>query len=1063
MSYGTFSCTLEGFDDPFNTMRSIAEYFRDLAAHDRYFGAEPPQPDAEMLHRIAERESRAQVEARIDREQGLVLRQSSGTGPLAAQQPTPEASARPVEQPAVQSASQPATPDATAPQSSEDRPSTAIAPATAPASHHEGAQPAADHAAPGAAQVSPAAAEAATGAEVDPAADSVAAKLARIRAAVARARNRPDPMAATFEEDEPTEPAFMGSIADAFATPDDETPVDAAAAEPEAAQDFDVTPEDDETESRLTVADHLVDRTEPAPTQDTTPDDGAATDDTDGQADTPAEPAAIDGAKPRGASNEMTEALEADPDPETAVTDSVSVPDRATPEHAVSDAAASPDMRSLVSAALAAEVAEYKGEVDTADAEDKAEALIAAETLIALAADEARDADETSDAAPDAANETEAAPGTAHDPAVDTVLEAAIEALADPASAATVAPRDDAEDSAEPAGSGDELETMFAALEREEAGGTDADLAAGDAPATPDVLDAGETAGKTKDQTEGRHAPDFDAPDAETAGTDTAGDADGFEAEAEDEDPEALFAALRDSLAREDRSAEGIAPDAPDAEVAADSPEDVAQDLAEVLNEDLDGELDADPVADPEVTDEDDAATGAAVTALFAEVRETRIAAVRLTETPAERDAAESDVAETDAIETDATQSHTHDDDAVTEPEAAFELTEDAVALDEDEIEVETEEAAPDGRPQARVIRMKRSEFEAALAAGEIEEIEDEDSSDATEKTAEDAAPTLGQADEDDLTRGIRDLIGDSSLDPEEEDALAAELAQVERDAAEAAARDAARAETERRARYADLAEAPEEAAEEHADDEPANQQNGDEQSLDRLLSETNAKLTNGENTRRRSAIAHLKAAVAATRADRLLKGNRPDPAEVEAMNRYRDDLAKVVRPRRPVEGGTPTPRPRNPIADRPAPLMLVREQRIDDPAEVAARRDAVRPRRVAAPDPAPGLGADTLTAADQSVSFSDFAARVGAKNLPDILEAAAAYATYVEGQPELSRPQLLRRAATVAQDEEISREEGLKSFGQLLREGRIRKLGQGRFAIAEDTRYATQARAVGE
>jgi hypothetical protein len=204
------------------------------------------------------------------------------------------------------------------------------------------------------------------------------------------------------------------------------------------------------------------------------------------------------------------------------------------------------------------------------------------------------------------------------------------------------------------------------------------------------------------------------------------------------------------------------------------------------------------------------------------------------------------------------------------------------------------------------------------------------------------------------------------------------------------------------------------------------------------------------EGNRRRSAIAHLRAAVAATKADRLL-GQKADAAEEQEP--YREDLASVVRPRRPQSVSHPSPRPAAPD-DAPTPLKLVAEQRVA-PAPDASEAGPVRPRRVRRTVPAPETQAPSE--AGMASGFAAYAQDVGAAELPELLEAAAAYMSYVEGRDQFSRPQLM---TTLRQAEvtDSSREDRLRSFGQLLREGKIRKTSGGRFTAAETISFKPAA-----
>jgi len=311
------------------------------------------------------------------------------------------------------------------------------------------------------------------------------------------------------------------------------------------------------------------------------------------------------------------------------------------------------------------------------------------------------------------------------------------------------------------------------------------------------------------------------------------------------------------------------------------------------------------------------------------------------------------------------------------------------------------------------------------------------------------------------------------------------------------------------------LSQAGEDPDPETADDPPQTGGASHDDDMARLMRQADDEMSEPENRRRLSAIQHLKAAVAATVAER--RAGVKEPSDEDRADPYRADLARVVRPVRPhaAEGGPVRPtrpvRPaREPAAglaaagDRPAPLVLVSEQRIDRMV-TTVRVTPVRPQRVgggaaaAAPvendarleaelqatmrgedlhPPADeaDLAADTALVAaladeagddaeeagnifDDSRGFAEFAERLGAADLAQMLEAAAAYATCVEKREHFTRPFLMKQVEAGRLVEGFTREDGLRGFGTLLREGRIAKVGRGHFVLAGNSSYLAEAR----
>ncbi|MDW3182266.1 hypothetical protein [Roseobacter sp.] len=356
--------------------------------------------------------------------------------------------------------------------------------------------------------------------------------------------------------------------------------------------------------------------------------------------------------------------------------------------------------------------------------------------------------------------------------------------------------------------------------------------------------------------------------------------------------------------------------------------------------------------------------------------------AAEAAETPEEEDDLSAVLSRLEADEHDSTDSLLGTDETEVDAQDAAENLfgdvaedqEDAPAAAHDAEEVEADQ--PETREvKGRVLKVDRADLEAALESGDLEEFDGDDAI---------------LSDQHEAAR------------QHELDAVTAENDQAEKETS--TARDAL----------------------------PAID-SGMSEDVSRLMAEADHQMEEPEGATRRSAFAHLRAAVAARFADTSMA---KEETEEETTKAYRSDLAQVVKPRRPVASGSRTERPAEP---RPAPLKLVAEQRID---ESAANADPVTPRRVAATlEDDPAFAEDT--------GFAEFAEQMGATKLPEVLEAAAAYLCFVEGHDQFSRPQLMTRVRQ-AECGDFSREDGLRSFGQLLRSGKIEKIKGGRFAASD-------------
>ncbi|MEM7752160.1 MAG: FHA domain-containing protein [Pseudomonadota bacterium] len=156
----------------------------------------------------------------------------------------------------------------------------------------------------------------------------------------------------------------------------------------------------------------------------------------------------------------------------------------------------------------------------------------------------------------------------------------------------------------------------------------------------------------------------------------------------------------------------------------------------------------------------------------------------------------------------------------------------------------------------------------------------------------------------------------------------------------------------------------------------------------DRLMEKTEDVMSDRETSRRRSAMAHMKAAAAATKADRVLRhvASRDAAADPEEQSPYRDDLAKVVRPHstsRPISRAVSSSDASTPVwdhgaGDEDAALFAASENGMQEDPAVSIDNEMT-----AAEELRLSRAPSELSEEDFAADDNDFAASRAARDFP--------------------------------------------------------------------------------